>query len=342
MVDKISEMFLIGPEVIKTVTGEKTTINELGGSHVHGSISGVAQFVSQNEEECFQQVRELISYIPSNNLEDPPFYELEDNLPLISEKLDGIIPVDTSKSYDIKQIIKEIVDFGNYLEISPEYARNIVTCFARLNGRSIGLVANQPKVLAGCLDIDSSNKASRFIRFCDAFNIPIITLVDTPGYLPSIYQEHGSIIRHGAKLIYAYSEATVPKITVVLRKAYGGAYIAMCSKHIGCDIVFGWPTAEISVMEPEGAANILYKNEIETSDTPHETRQQMVREYKDNYLSPYNTASKGYLDDVIAPQETKIKLANSLEMLISKHETLPNKSMGIFLCSKRGIKMATV
>ena len=328
MVNNISEMFLTGPEVIATVTGEKTTTNGLGGSHVHGNISGVAQFVSQNEEECFQQVRELISYIPSNNLEDPPLYEIEDNLPLISEELERIIPINPSKSYDIRQIIEEIVDFGKYLEVSTEYAGNIVTCFARLNGRSIGIIGNQPKNLAGCLDMNSSNKASRFIRFCDAFNIPIITLVDTPGYIPSIYQEHGSIIRHGAKLFYAYSEATVPKITVVLRKAYGGAYIAMCSKHIGCDMVFAWPTAEISVMEPEGAANILFKNEIETSNNPHEMRQKLVEKYKANYLSPYYIASKGYLDDVIAPQETKVILASSLEMLISKHETLPNKKHG--------------
>ena len=328
MVDGISKMFITGPQVIKTVTGEEVTAEELGGARTHNSISGVAQFISANEEECFQQIRELISYIPSNNLEDPPQIEPQDDPNRISEKLNKIVPQDPNKPYDMKQVIKEIVDGGEYLETAPEYAQNIITCFARLNGRSIGIIANQPRILAGCLNINASDKASRFIRFCDAFNIPILTLEDTPGYLPGVAQEHGGIIRHGAKLLYAYSEATVPKITVITRKAYGGAYIAMCSKHLGGDIVLSWPTAEIAVMGPEGAANIIFKKEIAASENPNETRQQKINEYRDKFASPYQAATRGYLDDVIAPHETRPRLISALEMLISKRETRPSRKHG--------------
>ncbi len=328
MVDGISKMFITGPEVIKTVTGEEVTAEELGGARTHNSISGVAQFISTNEEECFQQIRELLSYIPSNNLEDAPHEETQDDPNRTSEKLNKIVPQDPNKPYDMKQVIKEIVDNGEYLETAAEYAKNIITCFARLNGRSIGIIANQPRVLAGCLDINASDKASRFIRFCDAFNIPILTLEDTPGYLPGVSQEHGGIIRHGAKLLYAYSESTVPKMTVIIRKAYGGAYIAMCSKHLGGDIVLGWPSAEIAVMGPEGAANIIFKKEIAAADNPNEIRQQKINEYRDKFASPYQAATRGYLDDVIAPYETRPRLISALEMLISKRESRPNRKHG--------------
>jgi acetyl-CoA carboxylase carboxyltransferase component len=272
MVSGISKMFITGPQVIKAVTGEEVTPEELGGAATHNTKSGVAQFMSQTEEECFDQIRALLSYIPSNNLEDAPYQETNDDPTRLIPELNTIVPDDPNKPYEMKQVIKHLVDQNQILEVHPLYAQNMITCFARLNGHSVGILANQPRHLAGCLDINASDKAARFIRFCDAFNIPLITFSDTPGYLPGVAQEHGGIIRHGAKLLYAYSEATVPKLTVITRKAYGGAYIAMCSRHLGADQVFAWPTAEIAVMGPEGAANIIFRKEIQTSQNPVETR----------------------------------------------------------------------
>lgn len=328
MVKGSSKMFITGPQVIKAVTGEEVSAEELGGAMAHNQNSGVAHFVSENEEECITQIRQLLSYIPSNNLEEAPLYETGDDPERVSSRLQEIVPTDPNKPYDVKEIIKEIVDNGEYIEVQPYYAQNIVTCFARLNGRSVGIIANQPKILAGCLDINASDKATRFIRFCDAFNIPLLTLSDVPGYLPGVSQEHGGIIRHGAKLLYAYSEATVPKITVILRKAYGGAYIAMCSRHLGADQVFAWPTAEIAVMGPQGAANIIFRKEIKEASNPMEKRKEKIQEYRDRFANPYKAAARGYIDDVIEPAVTRPRIINALEMLISKREELPSKKHG--------------
>lgn len=328
MVSGISKMFITGPQVIKTVTGEEVTSEELGGATAHNQQSGVAHFISQNEEECFTQIKKLLSYIPSNNLEDAPYKQTSDDPTKIIPELNTIVPVNANKPYDIKDAIKLIADEGNFFEVQPLYAQNFVTGFARLSGHSVGILANQPKNLAGCLDIDASDKAARFIRFCDAFNIPLITFTDTPGYLPGVAQEHGGIIRHGAKLLYAYSEATVPKLTVITRKAYGGAYIAMCSRHLGADQVFAWPTAEIAVMGPDGAANIIFKKEIETSNNPITTRQEKIEEYRLKFANPYQAAARGYIDDVIEPAATRVKLISALEMLMSKSEKIPAKKHG--------------
>jgi len=328
MVKGTSKMFITGPQVIKAVTGEEVSAEELGGAMAHNQTSGVAHFVNDTEEECLNNIRRLLSYIPSNNLEDAPLIETGDDPERVSHNLQTIVPTDPNKPYDVKHIIQEIVDNGEYLEVQPYYAQNIVTCFARLNGRSVGIIANQPRILAGCLDIDASDKATRFIRFCDAFNIPLLTLTDVPGYLPGVSQEHGGIIRHGAKLLYAYSEATVPKITVILRKAYGGAYIAMCSRHLGADQVFAWPTAEIAVMGPEGAANIIFRKEINQASNPMEKRREKIQEYRDRFANPYKAAARGYIDDVIEPAVTRPRIINALEMLISKRENLPAKKHG--------------
>ena len=268
MVDNISKMFITGPQVIEAATGEKVTADELGGSLAHNKLSGVAHFNASTEDECFNSIRKLLSFLPSNNLEDPPLYDCQDDLNRLVPELNNIIPDNPNKAYDVKEVIRLVVDNGDFFEVQPLYATNIVVGFARLGGRAVGIVANQPNQLAGCLDINASDKAARFVRFCDAFNIPLITFTDVPGYLPGVEQEHGGIIRHGAKLLYAYSEATVPKINVILRKAYGGAYIAMSSKHLGADIVMAWPTAEIAVMGPEGAANIIFKKILKTQTTP--------------------------------------------------------------------------
>lgn len=329
MVTKISKMFITGPQVIKAVTGEDVTPEELGGAKTHNENSGVAHFISDSEEESLTNIRKLLTYLPSNNLEDPPYKDTKETekRELLPE-LNKIVPIDPNKPYDMKEIIRQIADDNDFLEVHPLYAKNIVVGFARINGHSVGIIANQPKMLAGCLDINASDKAARFIRFCDAFNIPIITLTDTPGYLPGVSQEHGGIIRHGAKLLYAYSEATVPKITVIVRKAYGGAYIAMCSRHLGADQVFAWPGAEIAVMGPDGAANIIFKNEIQESDDPAATRAQKIQEYKDKFANPYKAASRGYVDDIIEPSATRIKLISSIEMLMSKSEKRPAKKHG--------------
>jgi methylmalonyl-CoA decarboxylase alpha subunit len=328
MVSGISKMFITGPQVIKAVTGEEVSAEELGGAKAHNTMSGVAQFMSNTEEECFDQIRSLLSYIPSNNLEDPPYKETKDNPTKTIPELNNIVPDEPNKPYEMKDIIKHIADDNNFFEIQPGFAQNMITGFARINGHSLGILANQPRHLAGCLDINASDKAARFIRFCDAFNIPLVTFTDTPGYLPGVEQEYGGIIRHGAKLLYAYSEATVPKITVITRKAYGGAYIAMCSRHLGADQVYAWPTAEIAVMGPEGAANIIFRKEIEDSQDSAQTRNEKIDEYRDKFANPYQAAKRGYVDDVIEPSATRVKLISALEMLMSKRETRPAKKHG--------------
>lgn len=328
MVDNTSQMFITGPQVIKAVTGEDVTLEELGGSLVHTSTSGVAHFRSSSEEECIESVKTLLSYLPDNNLTDPPIYANNDDLNRISEELNDIIPNESNKPYDMMDIISKVVDNGEVYEIQKEYAQNIIIAFARLNGKTVGIVANQPKVMAGSLDINSSDKAARFVRFCDAFNIPLITFTDVPAFLPGVGQEHGGIIRHGAKLLYAFSEASVPKVNVIVRKAYGGAYIAMNSKTIGADIVFAWPTAEIAVMGPDGAANIIFKKEIASADDPIEMRNQKIQEYRDKFSNPYVAAARGYVDDVIEPATTRIRLISALEILAGKRENRPAKKHG--------------
>ncbi len=328
MVDKTSYMFITGPQVIKAVTGEDVDFESLGGARVHNEKSGNAHIFAKNEEEALHLVRALLSYLPSNNMEDPPFIDTGDPPDRIDYELDKIIPKDPKKSYDVKDIINIIVDRGTFFEIHPLYAQNIVVGFARMGGKVVGIVANQPKFYAGVLDINASDKAARFVRFCDAFNIPIVTLVDVPGYMPGVAQEHGGIIRHGAKLLYAYSEATVPKITVILRKAYGGAYIAMGSKHLRADVVYAWPNAEIAVMGPEGAVNIVFRREIKGAENPEKRRQELINEYRDKFANPYVAASRLYVDDIIYPYETRPKIIQALNMLENKKEERPEKKHG--------------
>lgn len=326
MVDKTAQMFITGPNVIKAVTGEEISKEDLGGAIVHNTKSGNAHFFASNDEEAIELIKKLLSYIPQNNMEEPPMGEKFDTK--IDDSILNIVSANSKKSYDVREIIKKIVDKGDFFEVHKHFAQNIVIGFARINGYSVGIVANQPNVFAGVLDIDSSDKAARFIRFLDAFNIPILTFVDTPGYLPGSKQEHGGIIRHGAKLLYAYSEATTLKITVILRKAYGGAYIAMGSKHLGADFVAAWPTAEIAVMGPEGAANIIFKKEIESSEKPEEERMKKINEYKEMFANPYVAASRGYIDAVIDPRETRDWISKSLEFGITKVEPRPKKKHG--------------
>jgi len=328
MVDKTSQMFITGPQVIKAVTGEEVTSEELGGAMTHNSVSGVAHFISPDERQCIEEIKRLLSFLPSNNMESAPEFDCEDDLNRIEDKLNEIVPDNPNKAYDMKEIITTIVDNGDFMEVQPYYAMNIITGFARLNGRSIGIIANQPKVLAGCLDINASDKAGRFIRTCDAFNIPVLNIVDVPGFLPGTNQEYGGIIRHGAKMLYAYSEATVPKVTLIVRKAYGGAYLAMCSKDLGADQVFAWPSAEIAVMGPDGAANIIFKKDIEAAENPAAKRQEKIQEYKDKFATPYIAASRGYVDDVIEPATTRQRLISAFDMLQSKRETRPAKKHG--------------
>lgn len=328
MVDKTSQMFITGPQVIKTVTGEEVTSEELGGAMTHNSVSGVAHFISPDEKACIEDIKRLLSFLPSNNMETAPIIETDDDLNRIEEALNTIIPDNPNKPYDMKDIINAIVDNGDFMEVQQYYALNIITGYARINGESIGIIANQPKVLAGCLDINASDKAGRFIRTCDAFNIPILNLVDVPGFLPGTNQEYGGIIRHGAKMLYAYSEATVPKVTMIVRKAYGGAYLAMCSKDLGADMVFAWPTAEIAVMGPEGAANIIFKKDIEAAENPAQTRTEKIQEYREKFATPYIAAKRGYVDSVIEPSESRQRLASAFEMLASKRENRPAKKHG--------------
>jgi len=333
MVDKTANMFITGPQVIKAVTGEDVSAEDLGGATVHSTTSGVASLMFPDEKATIAGLKKLLSYLPQNNIEDPRVVAMGDDPARIDPSLEEVIPESPNKPYDIRDVIARVFDLDptgstNYFEIQPLYAQNMVTCFARLDGRSVGIVANQPKVMAGVLDINASDKAARFIRFCDAFNIPLVTLADTSGYLPGVGQEHGGVIRHGAKLLYAYSEATVPKLTVIVRKAYGGAYIAMCSRHLGADQVFAWPSAEIAVMGPDGAANIIFKREIEESSDPAATRKDKIDEYKRNFANPYKAAIRGYVDDVIDPAETRPRLIRALAMLLGKRESLPPKKHG--------------
>jgi len=328
MVEKTSQMFITGPQVIKAVTGEDVTFEELGGAETHNTLSGVAHFKSATEEECMRDIRRLLSFLPDNNLSDSELVNTNDDLNRIIPELNTIIPDDANKPYDMKQIILSVIDNSDFLEVQAGYAKNIIVGFGRINGRTVGIIANQPQVNAGVLDVNSSDKAARFVRFCDAFNIPLVTFTDVPGYLPGVGQEHSGIIRHGAKLLYAFSEATVPKINVIVRKAYGGAYIAMNSKHLGADMVFAWPTAEIAVMGPEGAANIIFKKDIAQADDPVKFRSEKIQEYRDKFSNPYIAAARGYVDDVIEPARTRVHIAAALEMLVSKRETRPSKKHG--------------
>lgn len=328
MVNGTSQMFITGPEVIKTVTGEEITFEELGGAKTHNQKSGVASFFSENEEVCFQEIRRLLGFLPSNNLEDPPLVVTDDPEDRREESLLMAVPTNPNKPYDVRDIIRAIVDGGDFMEVHAQYATNAVVGFGRLGGSTIGVVANQPRILAGCLDIDCSDKMARFVRFCDAFNIPLLIFVDTPGYLPGRAQEHGGIIRHGAKLLYAWAEATVPKVSVILRKAYGGAYIAMCCRGLGADMAFAWPTAEIAVMGPEGACNIVFRKEISEAEDPVATRSQKVQEYREKFANPYIAASRGYVDDVLDPRNSRPRLISAFRALAGKRTYRPPKKHG--------------
>lgn len=328
MVRNSSYMFVTGPEVVKTVTHEEVSFEELGGADTHASTSGVCHYVAESEGDCLYMIRLLLSYIPQNNLEDPPFVPTTDDRLRTEEDLDIIVPDDPSKPYDMRDVIKLIVDDGVFLEIHKNYAQNILTCFARFGGHSVGIIANQPAHLAGVLDINSSDKAARFVRFCDSFNLPIITLVDVPGFLPGTGQEHGGIIRHGAKLLYAYCEATVPKITLITRKAYGGAYDVMSSKHIRSDLNLAWTSAELAVMGPEGAVNIIFRKELADAKDPEKRRAELVAEYREKFAHPYIAAARGYVDDIIEPRFTRPRIINGLEMLSNKRDANPAKKHG--------------
>ena len=328
MVKETSHMFITGPDVIKTVTGEEVTFEELGGAMTHSSKSGVASSIGEDDEDVLNRVRYLLSFLPSNNLEDPPAYATTDDPDRVDDGLTHFIPDRAQEPYDMHEVIRRVVDDGEFLEIFPLWAMNIVVGFARLDGRTIGIVGNQPKVIAGTLDIDASEKASRFVRFCDAFNIPILTFVDVPGFLPGTEQEYGGIIRHGAKLLYAFAEATVPRMTVITRKAYGGAYLVMNSKHLRADVSFAWPTAEIAVMGAEGAVNVVFKKEIEKAADPDARRKDLIREYRDKFSTPYAAAERGFIDDVIEPAETRPRLIKALRMLSTKRENIPARKHG--------------
>jgi acetyl-CoA carboxylase carboxyltransferase component len=329
MVKGTSYMFITGPDVIKAVTGEEITQENLGGAMTHNTRSGVAHFAGENDEHAIEMIKDLLSYLPPNNLDDPPVYDTGDDPNRSDPALDSIIPDNPRITYDMKKVIASIVDNGEFLEPHEHYAANMITCFARLNGRTIGIIANQPQYLAGCLDVNASDKATHFIRFCDAFNIPLLTLTDVPGYLPGKDQEWTGIIRHGAKLLWCYSEATVPKLTVITRKAYGGAYIAMCSRHLGADFLFAWPSAEIAVMGAEGAANIIHRREIKAAEDPKAKRTEKIEEYEKTFSNPYIAASRGYVDAVIEPRDTRARLIRSLESIQNKRETRPPKKHGL-------------
>jgi len=327
MVEKTSQMFITGPKVIETVTGEKISSEDLGGAKVHNSISGNAHFKAASEHEVIADVRRLLSFLPQNNNEKPlrqEYNDKDDYRPELAE----IVPIAATRPYDVRKVIEQVVDTDSFMEVQKDFARNIVIGLARIKGETVGLICNQPKFLAGGLDIDSSDKSARFIRFCDSFNIPLITFEDVTGFFPGVKQEHGGIIRHGAKILYAYSEATVPKLTVILRKAFGGAYVALNSKSIGADVVYAWPNSEVAVMGAEGAANIIFAREIANSDNPEETRQRKIEEYREKFANPYVAASKGMVDDVIDPRETRIKIIQALEMLRNKKDSRPAKKHG--------------
>ena len=328
MVEETSKMFITGPKVIETVTGEKISAEDLGGSKVHNSKSGNAHLNAKDETDALNMVRDILAYLPGNNTELPPSIDYEDKESDYRSNLTEVVPFDATRPYDIKKVIAEVVDENSFFELHKDFAKNIVVGFARIDGHSVGLVCNQPRYMAGGIDIDSSDKAARFIRFCDSFNVPVITFEDVTGFFPGVKQEHGGIIRHGAKIIYAYSEATVPKITVIIRKAFGGAYVALNSKSIGADLVFAWPNAEVAVMGPEGAANIIFSREINESDNPEAKRQEKIDEYKNKFANPYVAAGLGMIDDVIDPRETRLKLIQSLDMLRNKKEDRPYKKHG--------------
>jgi propionyl-CoA carboxylase beta chain len=328
MVDHTSHMFVTGPDVIKTVTHEDVTKEDLGGANTHNSVSGVAQFLAANDEHCLRSIRELMRFLPQNNLDGVPRHATNDPEERADRELDTLIPQASNQPYDIKEVISRVVDDRYFFEVAEHFARNIVVGFARMGGEAVGIVANQPAYLAGCLDINSSTKGARFVRFCDAFHIPILTFEDVPGFLPGTAQEFGGIIRHGAKLLYAYAEATVPKVTVITRKAYGGAYCVMGSKHLRTDINFAYPTAEIAVMGPEGAVNILYRRELSNAPEPEKAREDRVEEYRDRFANPFVAAERGYIDDVIEPHETRARVIRALRMLAHKVDTVPRKKHG--------------
>lgn len=327
MVEQTSQMFITGPKVIETVTREKISAESLGGASIHASTSGNVHFTFPSEAEVFENVRRLLKYLPQNNTETPPLAIDQEHEDWIEDLL-NVVPTEGMKAYDVKKVIEYIFDNGDFLEVHQKFARNLVVGFAHLAGKPVGVIANQPKFMAGGLDIDASDKLSRFVRFCDCFQIPLITFVDVTGFFPGVQQEHRGIIRHGAKILYAYAEATVPKITVILRKAYGGAYVALNSKSIGADVVYAWPSGEVAVMGPEGAANIIFQRDIDESKTPEETRQAKISEYKGQFANPYVAAAYGMVDDVIDPRETRRKLLQSLEMLANKQVNLPHKKHG--------------
>ncbi|MGI6132405.1 MAG: acyl-CoA carboxylase subunit beta [Bacillota bacterium] len=323
-----ANMFITGPQVIKAVTGEDVSADELGGAATHNRVSGVAHFMYDAEDDCFMAIRKLLSYLPGNNLEDPPVSACSEAVAGANLQMREIVPPESNRAYDMRHVITGFVDDADFFEVHQHFAMNIIVGFARLGGRPIGIIANQPRVAAGCLDINASDKAARFIRFCDAFNVPIVNLVDVPGFLPGVNQETGGIIRHGAKMLYAYSEATVPKITLIVRKAYGGAYLAMCSRDLGADAVFAWPGAEIAVMGPDGAANIIFRREIEAAENPGEARKEKIEDYRSKFANPFVAAARGFVDDVIDPAETRVKLVGALDMLSTKRESRPPKKHG--------------
>jgi acetyl-CoA carboxylase carboxyltransferase component len=328
MVQGTSQMYITGPDVIKAVTQQSVTHEELGGAMTHATRSGVAHFAIEGEDECLQEVRRLVSFLPLNNMEDPPLMETGDDPRRRAEDLLSIIPEDPNKPYDMREIIYRVVDAGDFMEVHAHFAQNIIVGFGRMAGRTVGVVGNQPLYLAGVLDIDSSRKASRFVRFCDAFNIPIITFVDVPGFLPGTAQEHGGIIVHGSKMVYAYSEATVPKLTIITRKAYGGAYDAMGSKHLRADLNYAWPSGEIAVMGPDAAVNIVFRNELQRAEDQEDARQRLIADYKEKFANPYVAAARGYIDDVIDPRDTRWKIIRALEILRNKTDTTPPKKHG--------------
>ncbi len=329
MVDKVGIMHITGPQVIKAVTGEDVTSEQIGGARAHNQTSGVAHFFAANEDECYEQVRKTLSFLPSNNLEDPPYKDTGDDPARADMSLRQVVPTNPNKAYDVREVIRKVVDNADFFEVQPMYAMNIITGFARVGGKVIGIIANQARVMAGCLDIDASCKAARHIRICDSYNIPIVTFEDVPGYLPGLNQEMGGIIKHGAKLLYAYSEATAPKITIVLRKAYGGSYLGMCSKDLGADMVLAWPQAEIAVMGAEGAANIIFRKEIEASEDKEATRAEKIEEYREAFANPYAAAARGFVDRVILPEETRLALYQALLMTEDKRESRPKRKHGV-------------
>lgn len=328
MVRGTSYMFVTGPQVVRTVTREDVSFEELGGADVHASRSGVAHFVAEDDAHCLELLRRLLSYLPQNNMEDPPHIAPRDDPNRADEALDHIVPADPFKPYDMHDVIRRVVDDGEFLEVHQHYAQNLIVGFARLNGRSVGIIAQQPAILAGVLDIDASVKGARFVRFCDCFNIPLVTFVDVPGFLPGLAQEHGGIIKHGAMLLYAYCEATVPKLTVITRKAYGGAYDVMSSKHIRGDFNVAWPTAEIAVMGPDAAIEVIFRREIEGAEDPEALKQRLIADYRERFANPYVAAGRGYLDDVIEPHQTRPRLISALEVLRTKRDTNPRRKHG--------------